>query len=115
MRVFTPSSTKNYHLKFAFVFLKNFNCIYVSYRKIEVGRKPLKHSVSLNYRATYFALQYFFILCFVMVILIFAFIGSYRLTDFTMGVMSNPFYLDTGFTVKQIALSSDATFRSTRA
>jgi len=36
-------------------------------------------------------------------ILIFAFVGSYRLTDFTMGVMSNPFYLDTGFTVKQIA------------
>ena len=36
-------------------------------------------------------------------LLIFAFIGSYRLTDFTMGVMSNPFYLDTGFTVKQIA------------
>lgn len=36
-------------------------------------------------------------------LLIFAFIGSYRLTDFTMGVMSNPFYLDTGFTLEQIA------------
>lgn len=36
-------------------------------------------------------------------LLILAFVGSYRLTDFTMGVMSNPFYLDTGFTVKQIA------------
>jgi len=36
-------------------------------------------------------------------LLIFAFICTYRLTDFTMGVMSNPFYLDLGFTLKQVA------------
>ena len=35
--------------------------------------------------------------------LMLAFIGSYRLADFTMGVMSNPFYLDVGFTLKEIA------------
>lgn len=31
------------------------------------------------------------------------FISSYRVTDYAMGVMSNPFYLDTGFTLKQVA------------
>jgi PAT family beta-lactamase induction signal transducer AmpG len=36
-------------------------------------------------------------------VLMFAFIGSYRLTDYSMGVMANPFYLDLGFTLKQIA------------
>ncbi len=36
-------------------------------------------------------------------LLMFAFISTYRLTDFTMGVMANRFYLDTGFTLKQIA------------
>jgi PAT family beta-lactamase induction signal transducer AmpG len=36
-------------------------------------------------------------------LLLFAFIGTYRLTDFTMGVMSNSFYLDLGFTLTQVA------------
>jgi len=36
-------------------------------------------------------------------LLIFALIGTYRLTDYTMGAMANPFYLDLGFTLKQIA------------
>jgi PAT family beta-lactamase induction signal transducer AmpG len=36
-------------------------------------------------------------------LLIFAFIGTYRLTDYTMGSMANPFYLDLGYTLKQIA------------
>jgi PAT family beta-lactamase induction signal transducer AmpG len=36
-------------------------------------------------------------------ILILAFVSSYRLTDFTMGVMANPFYLDVGYSLKQIA------------
>jgi MFS transporter, PAT family, beta-lactamase induction signal transducer AmpG len=36
-------------------------------------------------------------------LLLFAFIGTYRLTDFTMGVMANAFYLDMGFTLKQVA------------
>ncbi len=36
-------------------------------------------------------------------ILMLAFIASYRLTDFTMGVMANPFYLDVGYTLKEIA------------
>ena len=36
-------------------------------------------------------------------ILMLAFIGSYRLTDFTQGVMANPFYLDVGYSLKEIA------------
>ena len=36
-------------------------------------------------------------------VLIFVFISTYRLTDYTMGVMSNPFYLDAGFTLREIA------------
>jgi len=36
-------------------------------------------------------------------ILILVFICTYRLTDFAMGVMANPFYLDAGFTLKEIA------------
>ncbi len=36
-------------------------------------------------------------------LLVLMLIGSYRLTDFTMGVMANPFYLDIGYTLKEIA------------
>lgn len=36
-------------------------------------------------------------------LVILAFIGLYRVTDITMGVMANPFYLDLGFTLAQIA------------
>jgi PAT family beta-lactamase induction signal transducer AmpG len=36
-------------------------------------------------------------------VLMLAFIASYRLADFTMGVMTNPFYIDLGFTLKEIA------------
>lgn len=36
-------------------------------------------------------------------LVIFAFIGTYRLTDFAMGVMANPFYVDLGFTLNQVA------------
>jgi len=36
-------------------------------------------------------------------ILIFSFISTYRLSDYAMGVMANPFYLDMGFTLKQVA------------
>ncbi len=35
--------------------------------------------------------------------LILAFVGSFRLTDITMGVMANPFYLDMGYTLAEIA------------
>lgn len=35
--------------------------------------------------------------------LILLFAGCYRLTDFTMGVMSNPFYISIGFSLKEIA------------
>ncbi|MGH8481270.1 MAG: AmpG family muropeptide MFS transporter [Nevskiaceae bacterium] len=37
-------------------------------------------------------------------LLILAFIGTFRLTDYTMGVMSNPFYIDVGYTKQQIAI-----------
>ena len=36
-------------------------------------------------------------------LLMLAFVASYRLTDFTMGVMANPFYIDVGYTLKEIA------------
>jgi PAT family beta-lactamase induction signal transducer AmpG len=38
--------------------------------------------------------------------LILLFVASYRASDFTMGVMANPFYLDLGFTLDQIAVVS---------
>ncbi len=37
-------------------------------------------------------------------VLILAFIGTFRMTDYAMGVMANPFYLDIGFTLQQIAV-----------
>ncbi|HEY7842011.1 MAG TPA: MFS transporter [Gammaproteobacteria bacterium] len=37
-------------------------------------------------------------------LLILAFVGTFRLTDFTMGVMANPFYLDIGYTLQEIAI-----------
>jgi len=36
-------------------------------------------------------------------LIILAFIGLFRLSDITMGIMANPFYLDLGFTKKEIA------------
>jgi PAT family beta-lactamase induction signal transducer AmpG len=36
-------------------------------------------------------------------VLVLALVCTYRLTDFTMGVMANPFYLDLGYSLKQIA------------
>ncbi len=36
-------------------------------------------------------------------LLIFAFISVYRLTDFAMGTMTNPFYIDLGFSLTEIA------------
>ena len=36
-------------------------------------------------------------------IMILLFVGSYRLTEFTMGGMVNPFYIDHGYTLTQIA------------
>jgi MFS transporter, PAT family, beta-lactamase induction signal transducer AmpG len=38
-------------------------------------------------------------------LLILAFVGSYRLTDFTMGVMANPLYIDLHFTNDQVAFA----------
>jgi PAT family beta-lactamase induction signal transducer AmpG len=37
-------------------------------------------------------------------LLIFSFISTYRLTDYVMGVMTNPFYIDMGFTLKQVGV-----------
>lgn len=36
--------------------------------------------------------------------LILAFVGTFRLTDYTMGVMANPFYLDLGYSLQEIAI-----------
>jgi PAT family beta-lactamase induction signal transducer AmpG len=36
-------------------------------------------------------------------LLILLFIGLFRMTDITMGIMANPFYLDMGYTLKEIA------------
>jgi MFS transporter, PAT family, beta-lactamase induction signal transducer AmpG len=37
-------------------------------------------------------------------LLIFAFISTYRLTDYVMGTMTNPFYIDMGFSLKQVGV-----------
>lgn len=37
-------------------------------------------------------------------LLILAFVGSFRLTDYTMGVMANVFYLDIGYSLQEIAV-----------
>lgn len=37
-------------------------------------------------------------------LLILLFVGTFRLTDITMGIMANPFYLDTGYTLEQIGI-----------
>ena len=36
-------------------------------------------------------------------LVVFAFMGSYRLTEYTMGPMANPFYIDHGYSLIQIA------------
>lgn len=36
-------------------------------------------------------------------LLVFSFVCVYRITDYAMGVMANPFYLDHGYTLKEIA------------
>jgi PAT family beta-lactamase induction signal transducer AmpG len=36
-------------------------------------------------------------------LIIFAFMGTYRLTEYTMGPMANPFYIDHGYTLIEIA------------
>ena len=38
-----------------------------------------------------------------MALTLLAFIGLFRLSDIAMGVMANPFYIDIGFTLEQIA------------
>jgi PAT family beta-lactamase induction signal transducer AmpG len=37
-------------------------------------------------------------------LLIFAFISTYRLTDYVMGTMTNPFYIDMGFSVTEVGV-----------
>ena len=37
-------------------------------------------------------------------LMIFAFISTYRLTDYVMGVMTNPFYIDMGFSVTEVGV-----------
>ncbi|HKU80277.1 MAG TPA: MFS transporter [Rhodanobacteraceae bacterium] len=37
-------------------------------------------------------------------LLIFAFISTYRLTDYVMGTMANPFYIDMGFSVTEVGV-----------
>ena len=43
-------------------------------------------------------------------LLIFAFISTYRLTDYVMGTMTNPFYIDMGFTLKRDRRASSKFF-----
>ncbi|PWG73481.1 AmpG family muropeptide MFS transporter, partial [Enterococcus hirae] len=38
-----------------------------------------------------------------MALVILAFVAIFRVTDITMGVMANPFYLDIGYTKSEIA------------
>ena len=39
-------------------------------------------------------------------LLILAFIGTFRMTDYTMGVMANSFYLEMGYTLQQIGIAA---------
>jgi PAT family beta-lactamase induction signal transducer AmpG len=39
-------------------------------------------------------------------VLILMFIGTFRMTDYTMGVMANPFYLDLGYTLEEISVAA---------
>jgi MFS transporter, PAT family, beta-lactamase induction signal transducer AmpG len=41
-------------------------------------------------------------------VLLFAFICTYRMADYAMGVMANPFYLDQGYSLKEIAAAVKA-------
>jgi PAT family beta-lactamase induction signal transducer AmpG len=38
--------------------------------------------------------------------MILLFIGTFRMTDYTMGVMSNPFYIDMGYELEEISLAA---------
>jgi MFS transporter, PAT family, beta-lactamase induction signal transducer AmpG len=39
-------------------------------------------------------------------VMILLFIGTFRMTDYTMGVMSNPFYIDMGYELEQISVAA---------
>lgn len=39
-------------------------------------------------------------------VMILAFIGTFRMTDYTMGVMANPFYIDMGYALEDISVAA---------
>lgn len=81
-------------------------------RQIEAG---LKHRLHADRPGSWFRLEAWFLGAVVApfveffqrngtwAILILSFIGLYRLSDITMGIMANPFYLDLGFSKTDIA------------
>ncbi len=64
---------------------------------------PLRHALGWLIGAVVCPFVDFFARNGRLALVILAFIGLYRVTDITMGVMANPFYLDLGFTKAEIA------------
>lgn len=64
---------------------------------------PVRHAIGWLIGAVVCPFVDFFARNGAVALVILAFIGLYRVTDITMGVMANPFYLDLGFTKAQIA------------
>ena len=64
---------------------------------------PLRHATGWLIGAVVCPFVDFFARSGRLALLILAFIGLYRVSDITMGVMANPFYLDLGFSKAQIA------------
>lgn len=64
---------------------------------------PVRHAIGWLIGAVVCPFVDFFARNGALALVILAFIGLYRVTDITMGVMANPFYLDLGFTKAQIA------------
>lgn len=67
---------------------------------------PIKNFVAWIIGAVICPFTEFFVRNGMFAILLLIFIGSFKLSDITMGVMANPFYYDMGYTELQIALVS---------
>lgn len=66
--------------------------------------KPLRHAGAWFVSAVVCPIMDFFVRYGLKLgLLVFAFVCTYRVSDYAMGVMANPFYLDHGYTLKQVA------------
>jgi len=67
---------------------------------------PLARLVTFVYAAVYSPFQDFLLRYRWQALLLLALIGTYRISDIVLGVMSNPFYRDMGFTKDEVAAVS---------